>query len=226
MNKSFFLKNQWGGGALHHNLQAFTLAEVLITLGIIGIVAAITLPALMTKVERNILKQQFKKTFSTYNQALMRTAIDFGGLPDCYYNISSDSPNKTAQCPEFFDKFANALKVIKICKGNALTQGCIPKYSAYASINDCRGFTENYINNINTAYVLTDGTILMPYNNGKTPIVAFDINGKKGPNTPGQDLFAVDITITNKGMLTLRTSDIVSCLPKLADRFSYEDFFK
>ena len=66
----------------------------------------------------------------------------------------------------------------------------------------------------------------MPYNNGKTPIVAFDINGKKGPNTPGQDLLAVDITITNKDMLTLRTSDIVSCLPKLADRFSYEDFFK
>ena len=56
-----------GGGAPHHNLQAFTLAEVLITLGIIGIVAAITLPALMTKVEKNILKQQFKKTFSTYN---------------------------------------------------------------------------------------------------------------------------------------------------------------
>ena len=40
---------------------AFTLAEVLITLGIIGVVAAMTLPALINKAEDKILESQYKK---------------------------------------------------------------------------------------------------------------------------------------------------------------------
>ena len=54
------------------NKSAFTLAEVLITLGIIGIVAAMTLPALINKAEEYILKQQFKKVYNTLQNAQLR----------------------------------------------------------------------------------------------------------------------------------------------------------
>ena len=43
--------------------SAFTLAEVLITLGIIGMVAAMTLPALMNDKQNKELQTQFKKTY-------------------------------------------------------------------------------------------------------------------------------------------------------------------
>lgn len=49
---------------------AFTLAEVLITLGIIGIVAAMTLPALINKYQQKQTITQLQKVYSVLNQAL------------------------------------------------------------------------------------------------------------------------------------------------------------
>lgn len=55
----------------------FTLAEVLITLGIIGVVAAMTIPTLMNNVGRTEFKTGFKKIVSTLNQAVtMNVALD------------------------------------------------------------------------------------------------------------------------------------------------------
>ena len=48
--------------------KAFTLAEVLITLGIIGVVAAMTIPTLMTKYQKHVALTRLKKTYSQLNQ--------------------------------------------------------------------------------------------------------------------------------------------------------------
>ena len=50
---------------------AFTLEEVLITLGIIGIVAAMTMPSLIQKHEQKVLLNQLKKTYAVLNQAVL-----------------------------------------------------------------------------------------------------------------------------------------------------------
>ena len=50
--------------------KAFTLAEVLITLVIIGIIAAITIPIVHQNQEKRALYSQFMKTYSTLNQAM------------------------------------------------------------------------------------------------------------------------------------------------------------
>ena len=52
-----------------HKYFGFTLAEVLITLGIIGVVAAMTIPNLMANINGHKFRSQFKKTISTINQA-------------------------------------------------------------------------------------------------------------------------------------------------------------
>ncbi|MDR1327413.1 MAG: type II secretion system GspH family protein [Heliobacteriaceae bacterium] len=55
--------------------HAFTLAEVLITLGIIGVVAALTMPSLIGNYQKNVVTTRMKKFYSMINQAaLMRTA--------------------------------------------------------------------------------------------------------------------------------------------------------
>jgi len=73
----------------------FTLAEVLITLGIIGVVAAMTIPTLIANTNSAKFRSQFKKTLSTLNQAgLMAEAqydINYGFVNDKCTTPGSDS---------------------------------------------------------------------------------------------------------------------------------------
>ena len=79
----------------------FTLAEVLITLGIIGVVAAMTIPTLISNTNSAKFKSQYKKTLSTLNQAaLMATAqydLDYASITGggtCDGTVKPDStPN-------------------------------------------------------------------------------------------------------------------------------------
>ena len=63
------------------NKSAFTLAEVLITLGIIGVVAAMTIPNLMTAFAKHRVETQLLKFYSTMNQA-MRMSVADNGTPE------------------------------------------------------------------------------------------------------------------------------------------------
>ncbi|MBQ8460597.1 type II secretion system protein [bacterium] len=58
--------------------RAFTLAEVLITLGVIGVVAAMTIPTLIANTNANKFRSQFKKTISTLSQAALMSKAQYG----------------------------------------------------------------------------------------------------------------------------------------------------
>ncbi len=58
--------------------MGFTLAEVLITLGIIGIVAAMTLPSIVNKIEKKDTSARLKKFYSAFNQAVRLSTVDNG----------------------------------------------------------------------------------------------------------------------------------------------------
>lgn len=60
--------------------KGFTLAEVLITLGIIGVVAAMTTPALMTNYQKRSFVSKLQKAISTINQAYMLSYNDLGDV--------------------------------------------------------------------------------------------------------------------------------------------------
>ena len=62
---------------------AFTLAEVLITLGIIGVVAAITIPSLVTNYQKHVVETKLVKFNSTMNQAVRLSMVD-NGDPDSW----------------------------------------------------------------------------------------------------------------------------------------------
>ena len=58
---------------------AFTLAEVLITLGIIGVVAALTLPSVIERHQKLETVTKLKKAYSTLSQAIERAKVDNDG---------------------------------------------------------------------------------------------------------------------------------------------------
>lgn len=96
------------------NSSAFTLAEVLITLGIIGVVAALTLPALLQKHQEQVLINSAKKAYSEILQAAKM------------YEVQNDSPGDwlglfeakdgVANSEQLAEEFAKYFKGAKVCK--------------------------------------------------------------------------------------------------------------
>ena len=86
--------------------KGFTLAEVLTTLGIIGVVAAMTIPTLMAKIQEISYKSQYKKIFSELNQAL-RLLEEDDSSPLLLCKSMDD------KC--FRDQFVKKIKISHIC---------------------------------------------------------------------------------------------------------------
>ena len=175
-----------------------------------------TLPSLINKAEKMILKNQFKKTYSTLTQALDKSVADLGYVPMCGYSANSSSAtsgingsvSENIDCIELRRVLFKNLNIIQSCENNAYAKGCIPKYKGFEDIQmeknpdmskdealeaivGVAGFNSNNILNRNIVYVLADGNILISFSYYFTwHIFAVDINGKKGPNKWGYDLFA------------------------------------
>lgn len=182
---------------------AFTLAEVLITLGIIGVVAAMTMPSLIQNYQEKVLANQFKKSYSMFSQVLNQVWVDNDmSVPSCYYNQHQTSYDFSA-CNEVSAAVLKKLNVVKTCEKKSYENGCIPKYSGLKQ-SYLQGFTQDWILNHSKSYVLADGTIILEYGDDAFPaIFAIDINGKKAPNKWGYDLFSF-WTISNGGYYILQ----------------------
>ncbi len=97
----------FGGVTLKtYKTAGFTLAEVLITLGIIGVVAAMTIPNLMANIQGTRVRTQFKKAISTLNQAVKMNVAQYdwdfsnieGDFGTGYCNGNSHPEDKTTTC--------------------------------------------------------------------------------------------------------------------------------
>ncbi|MBQ8460519.1 prepilin-type N-terminal cleavage/methylation domain-containing protein [bacterium] len=127
----------------------FTLAEVLITIGIIGVVAALTIPTLMANVKGIRNRTQFKKTISTLHQAVRMNKVEYEydfSNTDCKSSCGSNT------CPTEFifdDIFTKNLKSVS-CSSDYLDD--LYSYSG-TTINDL------YYSNIHT---LADGSLFVP----------------------------------------------------------------
>ena len=80
MKNGFTRKNSLAplGRGLGRGVKAFTLAEVLITLGVIGVVAAMTLPSVIKHYQQQATVNQLKKAYSEFSQALHKAEVDNG----------------------------------------------------------------------------------------------------------------------------------------------------
>ncbi len=101
--------------------SGFTLAEVLITLGLIGVVAAITLPALIQNNKNKEVEARLKKIYSIMNQAILMSEKDNG--PKEYWSFcdfgEDTNTENTSSCRQHFDKYI--LPYIKYTKTEEFT---------------------------------------------------------------------------------------------------------
>lgn len=177
----------------------FTLAEVLITLAVIGVVAALTIPSVVKNYQRQQLKVQLKKSYSTIMQVINNIQKDESW--DIYGNYA---PNKNT-FPAVFAKYVNVLNTDTKCKirEDHKTLGGNEIPSSYGIYSDC----------INTK----DGTSFMFWNqayvdvNVYVLIIFADINGfKNRPNRLGYDTFGFQVC-PNSTVKPLSGANIAPC---------------
>lgn len=197
---------------------AFTLAEVLITLGIIGIVAALTLPNFIANYKRKQLEVQFKKTDSVIEQALLKTRAELG-LDDLRKVIETDKNNPELLKTEFIEinkVFEKQLNYVK--KSHYIDSGQQAKHQEFFG-NDrlyCNHFssyrlplTDYYY------YFLPDGSIISSIDYGtdrNEVLISVDINGLKGPNRRGYDIFLYGSNWACDPLM-VATDNLVGCYP-------------
>lgn len=165
--------------------RGFTLAEVLITLGIIGVVAAITIPNLMTHFQQEQTVTKLKKAYSVINQAY-KSSFDEVGEPENAFTIGSDEYFKTYWAPY--------IKVLSYCK---TPEGCGYKSNGpFKFVNGKQDGTALIMPNARTTFYTMDGTVYIIATGGNNagtmvPVhwIVVDINGGKGPNRWGRDVF-------------------------------------
>jgi len=166
--------------------RAFTLAEVLITLGIIGVVSALTLPTLIGNYQKQVLVNQLRKSYSVLSQAFERMmheekAVNFSETDfwtECYHGSSS------SQCQNILNKY------IKLTNSEYIS-GSVRAYNTLSCSSSGREYSCYKSNTTNSEYTrgilvsLPDGADV--YMNGYT--LTIDVNGAQKPNTFGRDLF-------------------------------------
>ena len=186
--------------------MAFTLAEVLITLGIIGVVAAMTLPTLINKFQSKAFETAFKKQYSILNNAIDFLQVD-QSLRECYLIIAScpteDRP--TNGCYSSIDSDCANLKsgLIEKLKLKPVTNDV--SYPTRAQVLSEGGITINSTVSYDgivkgaLAFMLPDGAIIMfsDVNSYAKTAVIVDVNGKQLPNKWGYDAFYLTLTLKN-----------------------------
>ena len=172
---------------------AFTLAEVLITLGIIGVVAAVTLPTLVANYQKTVWVNQLKKTYSTLNEGFKQivanegcTTLECAGLSGTGNDTGFDFSNANTK-----DKFVKEFKLENVFVGeppsNSIYNYKVKTLSGYEL-----SFQEAFIpdNEYTLSGTTTSGEIIsIVVAAWIGPIIVVDINGLKSPNTIGRDIF-------------------------------------
>lgn len=183
----------------------FTLAEVLITLGIIGIVAALTIPPLVSRSQERQWLSGLLKFNETLQQAVMLWKQDIGCNTDAYTCLTAQGLADNS--PTSFDQIANFMSVID--KGTTgkdwLANDIANYYGNYESTT--WGKPANGSCGV-MCYLLKDGMTFSIDSDVDGFGIMADVNGKKPPNRVGKDVFpfAVGKTSAKDVQYVARTS--------------------
>ena len=182
----------------------FTLAEVLITLGIIGVVAALTIPSIIQSRTEKATVVKLKKTYSTIQHAFDMAIAEYGPVGEW---LSSND------CNQVWDKITPYMpKIVKDCTGK---RGSKCFNTAYITFDTKETFSQELEWNNGCKAMFTDGVAVsivhLPWWEGHTSctrgygcilgFLSVDLNSKEKPNMDGVDYF--QFAITAKGIVPL-----------------------
>lgn len=187
-NFFFTLAKVFSGPLTSQRKSAFTLAEVLVTLGIIGVVSAMTVPSLMQNYQRQSYVTQLHKFYNELSQVLLQYQTEKNAL-----NLKEAGLNSQQNAK---DLIKSHFKIVVDCGED--NSPCFA--DDYKKMNG----TNISLPDIGNAFTLASGqSIKIVYNteNAYGYLIAFqvDINGQKGPNIQGRDLFEIFVYNTDNG---------------------------
>ena len=187
---SFIVKKLLNNKINGKTIQAFTLAEILITLGIIGVVAAMTIPTLIKNYQKKQTVVQYKKTYSEIAQALKMAEVDNGSIETWDFTTSS---TKTL---DFATQYLYPyLKIEQKCDFSEA--GC---WTGPVSLTNTTGALP--INATRLSAITASGYSILFWVSatGNSGFIYLDIDGPfKGRGKIGIDVFPIAIYFTSSG---------------------------
>ena len=163
---------------------AFTLAEILITLLIIGVVASIVLPAIIQDTQEAEYKTAYKKAFADASAALRFAVADYSLVSRA---SDDDGENNWIN----FNAFKSKLAVNKDCgNNNSACWGTGESWRAGTPTNDAPSFIDNSGRSWSMRGIWTTPTWILSY-------LFVDTNGLKSPNKYGKDRFVMIMSNNN-----------------------------
>ena len=169
---------------------AFTLAETLIVMGIIGVVAALTIPNLNKSTGDREKVAKLKKIYSNLEDAFGRATAVYGPIDEWFSNLPAGMDTTT----RVGDRLTEFMKVSKNC-GREKNKGCLNTTQK----NMFDGGVTNPDNNTSYKFVLADGATV-----AITPlgIMYVDIDGaNKGATQLGKDVFIFVYYFEDNGII-------------------------
>ena len=195
--------------------KAFTLAEVLITLGIIGVVAAMTIPTLITQYNERVNLTKIKQTVNILHNGMKLLAANSGGnlqsaniftdtIDTTYYENLDKAIKSTFKTTKTYTETEESNYKVDLLNGNA---GGDARYNL--------GLKSTYSNTLTSVgdyqFDLYNGARIAIFNQKCKPTnypeaslaiparcgtIYFDINGTSEPNIIGRDIFGLVISST------------------------------
>ncbi len=179
---------------------AFTLAEILITLAVIGIVAALTMPVLINKYQERVTITKVKKMYSTLNQAVKLAEVDNG--PINMWDLPTPVNGGSQKLYSYLKPY---LRVAKECVEDN-SSNCIDENVTLTQLDGTTWTSaSSYASSSYVRIFLSDGGLLWfrttsRMNNGYcgdndagyTDVCGmfwYDVNGSASPNTMAKDIF-------------------------------------
>ena len=172
----------------------FTLAEVLITLGIIGVVAAMTMPTLIANHREKETVVRLKKAYSTLSNAYIGVLNDYGDPTN--WDVES--------WDDIIIMFSKYISNVKIC--DEKTKGCFSSVRRKDLVNNDVNTMGSTSSGAGSALIMSDGIVAgvgaqtsfanalsCDRLNNYCFHFAVDINGDKGPNRWGVDTFTFHV---------------------------------
>lgn len=165
-------------------IEAFTLAEILVTLGIIGVVAALTIPNLIANYQKEQTVIQLKQVYNMLENAEKMAEVDYG--PSATWDYT---PNADVLIQKYYEPY------LKISEAHDVTYGTGP---VLHNLNGDVAWI-----GIARTLVLANGVVLRTWKNNQYWTIRVDLNGDKGPNIVGKDNFDFELLwMGNKRLVT------------------------
>lgn len=174
---------------------AFTLAEILIVIAVIGVVAEMTIPTLIQNAKEKVTITKVKRMHSILSQVYTLASIENGTTQDWV----DRSKTNIEQSDIFFNVLSPYMKIAKICGRDG--EHCNKMNIGYKTLD---GRTHDSIEKDSFSFYLADGSVLaINSTTGQNPTlyctansnwcaaINYDINGDSPPNQFGVDTFEI-----------------------------------